>query len=53
LLAASSRGIPRANRERATERVRAIFRGRGGAGDTTGNSPGTKRTAFDAIAEHL
>ena len=30
----------RANRERAIERVLAIFRGRGGAGDTTGNSPG-------------
>ena len=43
----------RANRERAIERVLAIFRGRGGAGDTTGNSPGTKWTAFNAIAEHL
>ena len=35
------------------ERVLAIFRGRGIAGDTTGNSPGTKWTAFNAIAEHL
>jgi hypothetical protein len=26
---------------------------RGAAGDTTGNSPGTKWTAFNAIAEHL
>ena len=43
----------RANRERAIERVQAIFRGRGGAGDTTGNSPGSKWTAFNAIAEHL
>ena len=43
----------RANRERAIERVLAIFRGRGEAGDTTGNSPGTKWTAFNAIAEHL
>jgi phage/plasmid-like protein (TIGR03299 family) len=43
----------RANRERAIERVLAIFRGRGQAGDTTGNSPGTKWTAFNAIAEHL
>ena len=43
----------RANRERAIERVLAIFRGRGGAGDTTGNSPGSKWTAFNAIAEHL
>ena len=43
----------RANRERAIERVLAIYRGRGGAGDTTGNSPGTKWTAFNAIAEHL
>jgi hypothetical protein len=33
--------------------VLAIFRGRGVAGDTTGNSPGTKWTAFNAIAEHL
>ena len=31
-------------------RVLAIFRGRGGAGDTTGNSPGSKWTAFNAIA---
>ena len=43
----------RANRERAIERVLAIFGGRGAAGDTTGNSPGTKWTAFNAIAEHL
>ena len=31
----------------------AIFRGRGAAGDTTGNSPPTKWNAFDATAEHL
>ena len=43
----------RANRERAIERVLAIYRGRGAAGDTTGNSPGSKWTAFNAIAEHL
>jgi phage/plasmid-like protein (TIGR03299 family) len=43
----------RANRERAIERVLAIFRGRGAAGDTTGNSPGTKWVAFNAISEHL
>ena len=43
----------RANRERAIEHVLAIFRGRGPAGDTTGNSPGTKWTAFNAISEHL
>ena len=43
----------RANRERAIERVLAIFGGRGGAGDTTGNSPGTKWTAFNATAEHV
>ncbi len=30
----------RANRERAIEQVLAILRGRGTAGDTTGNSPG-------------
>ena len=43
----------RVNRERAIEHVLAIFRGRGPAGDTTGNSPGTKWTAFNAISEHL
>jgi phage/plasmid-like protein (TIGR03299 family) len=43
----------RAHRERSIERILAIFRGRGVAGDTTGNSPGTKWTAFNAIAEHL
>ena len=43
----------RANRERAIERVLQIFRGCGVAGDTTGNSPGSKWTAFNAIAEHL
>jgi phage/plasmid-like protein (TIGR03299 family) len=43
----------RENRERTIERVLAIFRGRGIAGDTTGNSPGAKWTAFNAIAEHL
>jgi phage/plasmid-like protein (TIGR03299 family) len=43
----------RAHRERAIERVLAIYSGRGAAGDTTGNSPGTKWTAFNAIAEHL
>jgi Domain of unknown function (DUF932) len=46
---------PRAgeNRERAVESLLAIFRGRGIAGDTTGNSPGTTWTAFNAIAEQL
>ena len=43
----------RVNRERAIERVLAIYRGRGAAGDTTGNSPASKWTAFNAIAEHL
>jgi phage/plasmid-like protein (TIGR03299 family) len=45
--------LARANRERAIERVLAIFRGKGIAGDTTGNSPGSKWVAFNAIAEHL
>ena len=45
--------IARGNRERAIEHVLAIFRGRGTAGDTTGNSPGSKWVAFNAIAEHL
>jgi phage/plasmid-like protein (TIGR03299 family) len=43
----------RENRERTIEHTLAIFRGRGIAGDTTGNSPGTKWTAFNAVAEHL
>jgi phage/plasmid-like protein (TIGR03299 family) len=43
----------RENRERTIENVLAIFRGRGTAGDTTGNSPGTKWVGFNAIAEHL
>jgi phage/plasmid-like protein (TIGR03299 family) len=43
----------RAHRERAIEQVLSIYRGRGAAGDTTGNSPGTKWTAFNAVAEHL
>ena len=43
----------RANRERAIEHVLAIFRGGGPAGDTTGNCPGSKWVAFNAIAEHL
>jgi phage/plasmid-like protein (TIGR03299 family) len=45
--------VARSNRERAIESVVAIFRGRGSAGDTSGNSPGTKWVAFNAIAEHL
>ena len=43
----------RAHRERAIEHVLAIFRGRGVGGDTTGNSPGSKWVAFNAIAEYL
>jgi phage/plasmid-like protein (TIGR03299 family) len=43
----------RAHRERTMEHVLAIFRGRGGAGDTTGNSPGSKWVAWNAVAEHL
>jgi hypothetical protein len=33
--------------------VLTIFRGHGTAGDTTGNSPGSKWVPFNAIAEHL
>lgn len=29
------------------------FHGRGIAGDTTGNGPGTKWVAFNAVAEHF
>ena len=43
-------GKPRADDRAACS---SIFRGRGVAGDTTGNSPGTKWIAFNAIAEHL
>jgi hypothetical protein len=43
----------RANRERVIERVLTIFKGRSEAGDTTGNSPGTKWVAFNAISEQL
>jgi phage/plasmid-like protein (TIGR03299 family) len=45
--------VARANRERTIEHVLAIFRDHGVGGDTTGNSPGTKWVAFNAIAEHL
>ncbi len=45
--------VARANRERTIESVLATFNGRGIAGDTTGNSPGTKWVALNAIAEHL
>ena len=45
--------VARANRERTIESVLALSRGQGAAGDTTGNSPGTKWVAFNAIAEHL
>jgi hypothetical protein len=43
----------RANREHAIEHVLAIYRGHGLRGDTTGNNPGSKWVAFNAIAEHL
>jgi phage/plasmid-like protein (TIGR03299 family) len=45
--------VARANRERTIEQVLGVFRGRGGAGDTADNSPGTKWVAYNAIAEHL
>jgi hypothetical protein len=48
-----ARQYRRANRERAIERVLAIFGGRGGTGDTTCNSPGSKYTAFNAKVELL
>ena len=43
----------RQNRERTIEQLLAIFHGSGVGGDNTANSPGTKWTAFNAIAEHL
>jgi hypothetical protein len=39
--------------KRTIERVLSIFRGRGAVGDTTGNGPGAKWAAFNAVAEHL
>ncbi len=45
--------VARANRERTIESVLSLFRGGASAGDTTGNSPGTKWVAFNAVAEHL
>lgn len=44
--------VARANRERARVEVLDLFRGKGAAGDTSGNSPGTKWAAANAIAEH-
>ena len=41
----------RDNRARAKAAVLDIFRGQGPAGDTTGNSPGTRWAAANAIAE--
>jgi len=45
--------VARTNRERTIEHVLAIFAGRGIAGDTTGNSPGSNWVAFNAVAEQL
>ena len=44
--------LARLNRRRTIESVMSIFRGEGAVGDTTGNSPGSKWVAFNAIAEH-
>jgi phage/plasmid-like protein (TIGR03299 family) len=45
--------LARANRDRTIEQILTIFAGRVIAGDTTGNSPGSKWVAFNAVAEHL
>jgi phage/plasmid-like protein (TIGR03299 family) len=45
--------VARANRERTIGRVLDVFHGRGAAGDTTGNSSGSKWVGYNAIAEHL
>lgn len=42
----------KANRQVARETVLSIFTGHGPDGDTTGNSPGTKWTAANAVAEY-
>ena len=45
---------PTGEKARAVKaRYVGVCRGCGAAGDTTGNSPGSKWTAFNAIAEHL
>lgn len=44
--------LARANRERAKVEVLDIFRGDGPAGDTGGNSAGTKWAAANAVAEY-
>jgi hypothetical protein len=43
----------RQHRERTIAGVLDLFAGRGIEGDTTGNSPGSKSCAWNAIAEHL
>lgn len=45
--------VARVNRERTVEQVLGVFAGRGVVGDTTGNSPGSKWVAWNAVAEHL
>jgi phage/plasmid-like protein (TIGR03299 family) len=45
--------LARLNRRRTIESVLSAFRGEAAAGNTTGNSPGSKWVAFNAIAEHL
>lgn len=42
----------RENRTRAKESVLDLFRGQGPGGDTTGNSPGSKWAAANAVAEY-
>jgi hypothetical protein len=44
--------IARSNREKTKESILSIFHGNGPAGDTAGNSPGTKWCAWNAVAEH-
>jgi phage/plasmid-like protein (TIGR03299 family) len=45
--------LARRNREQTIASVLDIFAGNGIAGDTTGNSPGSKWVAWNAIAEQL
>jgi phage/plasmid-like protein (TIGR03299 family) len=45
--------LARQHRQRTIENVLTTFAGRGIAGDTTGNSPGSKWCAWNAIAEQL
>ena len=43
----------RKNAEKTRETITAIFLGKGKAGDTTGNAPGSKWCAYNAVTEYV